>query len=74
MLKPKSMPFAENRSGPKPKYPFATMKVGQSFVVPAGGVTLSTMMPYACKRGRVLRKKFRVTTLPCGDLQVYRAK
>lgn len=76
MLKPTKQPFVKPRRGPKPKYPFATMKRGEGFNVPVrdGTPTLRSMVSYACLRGRQMGRKFSVLRVSKSSIRVYRSK
>ena len=60
----------DNKKGPKPKWPFDDIEVGQFFVVEDESKH-STMRVYASSRGKALGKKFR-TRLSDGKLFIQR--
>lgn len=74
MIVPAKLPFTKAQRGPQPKYPFSTMRVGESFVVEKGAVNYRSFSAYVCARSRELRRKFLIARLPGGALQVYREK
>lgn len=74
MLKPSKRPFTPRKAGPRTKYPWASMKLHTSFIIPARSVLLRSIAAYACVKGRALSRRFRVAELEDGSIQVYREK
>lgn len=73
MYTAKKLPFAPV-VGRRAKYPFKTMKVGESFTIPKDTVKHESLASYAYKRAAQLRRKFSVMVLSDGRIQVYRWK
>lgn len=73
---------ADGRRGPEPKYPFRSMEVGDSFVVPAGeakfskrsadGRPVSRVSVATSGAGKRLGRRFVTRTNPDGSVRVWR--
>jgi hypothetical protein len=75
MFKTQYLPIPDapvRKSGPKAKYPFDTMEVGESFILPAGTKRYRSTQIYCSNRSTHLGKRFRCRELPNGDIQVWR--
>ena len=69
-------PVRPAERGPKAKYPFASMQVGDVFDIPPGDEQpmLSSVRVYCSQRGRDLNRKFLCHRYENGLIQVYREK
>lgn len=71
---PKRNPFAvQIKRGPKEKYPWSTMEVGDTFFVPDDEAKPSSVRTMASNKGRDLGRKFSVT-VGCRGMHVDRVK
>jgi hypothetical protein len=59
-------------TGRPPKYPFATVKVNGTFILPSESFTKVSAQSYVYQRSKQLRKKFKLTEQGNGDFQVRR--
>lgn len=78
MYKPELLPIPEHAKpgvGRLAKYPFRTMSIGESFLIPPSDQTTSTarnMQVYCWRIGQKLSKSFTRTILDDGTIQVIR--
>lgn len=63
-FKPKLV--TRRKRGPKEKYPWSTMEIGDSFFVDATDVKPSSVRTMASAKGKDLGRRFSVTTGPDG--------
>ncbi len=65
-------PTVNDRPGRPAKYPFSTLAVGHSFVVPYGEAKFISMKQYCYQRSRAMARTFVCALLEDGSIQVYR--
>jgi hypothetical protein len=68
----KAIPIPPRLTKPESKYPFMTMKVGDSFLVPAGNESFNNVANAASEFGMKYKRKFSTRTLPDGNRRIWR--